>query len=49
MKEQEMSGLVCRKCGCAHMPVLYTRRRDDKVMRVRECRNCKQRRTTYES
>lgn len=34
-------GLQCPKCGCAHIPVLYTRRLPySRKLRVRECRNC---------
>lgn len=42
-------GLECRKCGCAHFRVLYTRRAcGGRVLRRRECRHCGRRVTTYE-
>jgi len=30
----------CRKCGCRHCPVLYTRPRGKGIVRKRRCRNC---------
>ena len=43
-------GLCCAKCGCAHLPVLYTRRHPgNRIKRVRECRHCGHRLVTYES
>ena len=42
-------GLACRRCGCCHFYVVYTRRAPGgKVVRRRECRNCGQRMTTVE-
>ena len=42
-------GLECRRCGCQHFYVIYTRRGlGGKVMRRRECRNCGKRMTTVE-
>ncbi|MBU0639316.1 MAG: hypothetical protein KKB50_10665 [Planctomycetes bacterium] len=41
-------GLRCPKCGCAHLPVLYTRQKLDHVLRVRCCRNCGRRVATRE-
>jgi len=41
-------GVVCPKCGCAHLPVLNTRRSMDRIVRYRRCRNCGRRVTTYE-
>ena len=42
-------GLVCRKCGCRHFCVIYTRPAPDgKVTRRRECRHCGKRMTTIE-
>jgi hypothetical protein len=42
-------GLACRKCGCRHFLVVYTRpRRGGCVIRRRECRYCGNRMTTWE-
>jgi transcriptional regulator NrdR family protein len=41
-------GLECRKCGCRHFRVLYTRSRPGKLVRRRECRHCGTRITTWE-
>jgi hypothetical protein len=46
----EAKGLRCPACGCGHMPVLYTRQRfRGKIARVRRCRHCGKRTTTYEA
>lgn len=40
-KKEEPRGFRCRKCGCAHYRVVYTRpwpRR--RIFRKRECRHC---------
>ena len=42
------SGVVCRTCGCRDLPVYYTRRRNGRIIRVRECRNCGRRMMTRE-
>jgi transcriptional regulator NrdR family protein len=44
----EKPGLVCRRCGCRHLFVVYTRRRATGVIRRRECRHCGYRMTTWE-
>jgi len=41
-------GLACPSCGCCHLPVLYTRKTPRRVKRVRECRNCGRRVTSFE-
>jgi len=41
-------GLICPQCHCAHLPVVYTRHQGSRVKRLRECRNCGKRITTYE-
>ena len=41
-------GLPCPKCGYPESRVIYTRRREDKLVRRRECRRCKARVTTHE-
>ena len=42
-------GLECRKCGCRHLRVLYTRRAfGGRIVRRRECRNCGKRLSTWE-
>lgn len=33
-------GLECPSCGCHHFYVVYTRRREDRIVRRRECRHC---------
>ena len=32
-------GLVCRHCGCRHFHTVYTRRRNDGIIRRKRCRN----------
>ena len=47
--EEKNYGLECRRCGCRHFYVIYTRRvLGGKLMRRRECRNCGKRMTTVE-
>jgi len=42
-------GLQCRKCGCRHFWVVYTRAASGgKIVRRRECRHCGKRITTWE-
>jgi len=42
-------GLECRRCGCRHFYVIYTRRGPGgSLVRRRECRHCGQRMTTLE-
>lgn len=42
-------GVRCPSCGCAHLPVVWTRRRaSGRVLRGRECRHCGRRVTTSE-
>ena len=34
-------GIACRRCGCRHHQVIYSRRRrDGSIARRRECRHC---------
>lgn len=33
-------GLVCRQCGCRHFLTVYTRPRNDGIVRRKRCRNC---------
>ena len=42
-------GLVCRKCGCRHLDVLYTRHKSGYILRIRACRHCGRRLTTREA
>lgn len=44
----EQRGLCCPRCGCRHLPVLYTRPRTNHILRVRRCRHCGRRVTTRE-
>lgn len=48
-RPQERPGVACRRCGCRHLPVYYTRRQNGCIMRVRECRNCGRRLVTREA
>ena len=32
--------IECRRCGCRHAPVLYTRPRGKGIVRKRRCRAC---------
>jgi transcriptional regulator NrdR family protein len=41
-------GIECPRCGCRHLYVVYTRHRNKKILRVRECRHCGRRIKTYE-
>ena len=40
--------LTCRRCGCAHLPVVYTRHRRNLTIRVRVCRYCGHRMVSHE-
>ena len=47
--ENPGGGIECPYCGCRHLPVLYTRRYPyGRIRRVRTCRHCGRRVTTYE-
>lgn len=41
-------GIRCPSCHCRHCPVGYTRQRKDGVRRVRVCRHCGRRFSTFE-
>ena len=41
-------GLSCPRCGCRHLPVVYTRPRENCIVRARDCRNCGKRIITRE-
>jgi hypothetical protein len=41
-------GLVCHYCGCRHFLTVYTRRRNDGIVRRKRCRNCGRPITTRE-
>ena len=46
----EAVGLECRRCGCQHFFVIYTRPAPrGRIQRRRECRHCGARITTYET
>lgn len=47
--ERKRTGLCCRSCGCDEMPVYYSRRMFGKIRRVRKCRNCGRKVTTWET
>ena len=48
LKEEEPKGLVCPKCGCRHLLVVYTRPQAGGILRVRSCRHCGKRIVTRE-
>lgn len=46
---EKNKGLSCPSCGCRHLPVVKTRPGwGGRIMRVRECRHCGRRLTTFE-
>lgn len=48
-EEAELAaGLMCPACGGRDLPVWSTRRRMGRVVRVRRCRNCLRKVTTFE-
>jgi transcriptional regulator NrdR family protein len=47
-KPAEKRGLICPKCGCADLRVMYTRHRVGVVLRARDCRHCGRRIITRE-
>ena len=38
--DRDERGLICRKCGCRDLRVIYTRERIGGLRRKRRCRNC---------
>lgn len=49
VKLSEQRGIQCRRCGCRHFHVLYTRAKPGgTIQRRRECRHCGTRITTWE-
>jgi hypothetical protein len=47
-EESEPQGIECPKCGCRHLYVVYTRQRNKRILRVRQCRYCGRRVMTCE-
>lgn len=47
-KDDERPGLRCPNCNCADLRVYYTRQSTDRILRVRICRYCGRKITTYE-
>lgn len=46
----EKRSLECRRCGCKHFQLLYTRQlRGGRLLRRRQCRHCGRLVTTYEN
>jgi transcription elongation factor Elf1 len=41
-------GIECLRCGCRHFWVVYTRPRNNVIVRLRECRHCGKRLLTRE-
>ncbi len=48
LQNRSERGLVCRKCGCRHFFVVYTRKVSGGIRRSRECRHCGKRIITTE-
>ncbi len=48
-RKDRNQGIECPRCGCRHLPVLYTRRRFGRIVRVRRCRHCGRRVVTSEA
>lgn len=46
--QERPPGVRCPRCECPHAPVLYTRQRENCTTRVRQCRHCGRRFSTYE-
>jgi transcriptional regulator NrdR family protein len=47
---QEKRGLVCGRCGCQHLRVVYLKPLPNgMVLRRRECRQCRRRFSTRET
>ncbi len=40
LQEHDDRGLECPGCGCHHFYVIYTRKREERIVRRRECRHC---------
>lgn len=50
LPQSDNRGLECRHCGCKHFRVVYTRPTwGNRIIRRRECRQCRRRMTTWES
>lgn len=47
-RDPERRGLICPRCGCRHLPVVYTRPKVGGILRVRQCRHCGKRISTRE-
>ena len=47
-EESKQQGIRCPWCGSRHLPVSYTRHRNQRIVRVRKCSHCDRRVTTYE-
>jgi hypothetical protein len=49
LSDANQRGLECRRCGCRHFEVVYTRPcPGGRILRRRECRHCGKRITTWE-
>jgi len=46
--EVKHPGLLCRVCGCRHFLTVYTRPRNDGIIRRKRCRHCGSAVTTRE-
>lgn len=38
--QEPREGPQCRRCGCRHLPVQHTARRQRVIVRYRQCRAC---------
>ena len=48
MKKPEPAGIRCPSCGCPEHRIYYTRQKADYILRVRVCRHCGRKFSTYE-
>jgi len=46
--DHQSPSIACPKCGSRRLPVLYTRHRPKRIVRIRRCHDCRQRVVTYE-
>lgn len=47
-KQPQPRGVTCPRCDCRRSYVIYTRHRQEHILRLRECRSCGRRWTTRE-
>lgn len=47
-KQEINQGIECPRCGCRHLPALFSRRKGRLMIRLRVCRHCGKRVRTVE-